>query len=47
VPDGVVDYIKIVDPDELCDVQETSRPVLIALAVRLGKARLIDNMLVD
>ena len=47
VPEGVVDYIKLVNPDELCDVQTTDQPVLIALAVRLGRARLIDNMLVD
>jgi len=47
VPEGVVDYIKLVDPDDLCDVQTTDRPVLIALAVRLGAARLIDNMVVD
>lgn len=46
-PEGVVDYIKLVDPQELCDVQQTDQPVVIALAVRLGKARLIDNMLVD
>ena len=47
VPEGIVDYIKLVNPNELCDVQITDQPVLIALAVRLGKARLIDNILVD
>lgn len=46
-PDGQVDYIQIVDPLTLRDVAETSGAVLIALAVQLGKARLIDNMLVD
>jgi pantoate--beta-alanine ligase len=46
-PDGRVDYIQIVHPDELTDVEETGPPVLVALAVRLGKARLIDNTLVD
>jgi len=45
--DGQVDYIQIVDPDELSDVESTDRPVLIALAVKIGRARLIDNMLVD
>ncbi len=46
-PDGEVDYIQIVDPQELGDVQSTDRPVLVALAVRFGKARLIDNTVVD
>ena len=46
-PDGVVDYVEIVDPQELSDVQRTDRPVVIALAVTLGRARLIDNILVD
>ena len=45
--DGQVDYIQIVDPDDLSDVETTDRPVLIALAVKIGRARLIDNMLVD
>ncbi len=44
---GAIDYIQIVDPSELTDLQRTDRPVLIALAVKFGKARLIDNMLVD
>ena len=43
----MVDYIHLVDPDELSDVQRTDRSVLIALAVKLGRARLIDNILVD
>jgi len=46
-PDGRVDYVQIVDPATLADVETTDPPVLIALAVRLGKARLIDNVLVD
>lgn len=46
-PDGVVDYIEIVDPFTLQPVQNTSPPVLVALAVKLGRARLIDNILVE
>ena len=42
-----VDYISIVDPDTLQPVQQVSGPVLIALAVRIGSTRLIDNLLVD
>ena len=46
-PLGAEDYIHVVDPDELAAVETTDRPVVIALAVRFGKARLIDNILVD
>jgi pantoate--beta-alanine ligase len=46
-PAGVVDYVKIVDPLSLADVQNVSLPVLVALAVQFSKARLIDNVLVE
>ena len=46
-PDGQIDYVRIVDPTGLCDVENTSRRVLVAVAIRLGSARLIDNTLVD
>jgi len=46
-PDGEVDYIQIVDPQTLRDVETTDRIVLLALAVKFPGARLIDNMLVD
>ena len=46
-PEGTIDYVSIVDPRTLADVQTITGPVLIALAVKLGAARLIDNMLVD
>jgi pantoate--beta-alanine ligase len=46
-PGGVVDYVEIVDPPELSPVERTDGKVLIALAVRFGRARLIDNILVD
>ncbi len=45
-PDGEVEYLRIVDPATLRDVESTDREVLIALAVRIGQARLIDNTLV-
>jgi len=41
-PDGVIDYVQIVDPEDLRDVENTEQAVLIALAVRFGEARLID-----
>jgi pantoate--beta-alanine ligase len=46
-PDGQIDYVQIVDPATLADVEQTGRPVLVALAVKFGAARLIDNILVD
>jgi len=46
-PGGEIDYIQIVDPQTLCDVETTDRIVLVALAVKFPGARLIDNMLVD
>jgi pantoate--beta-alanine ligase len=46
-PDGEIDYIQIIDPQTLCDVETIERTVLVALAVKFPGARLIDNMLVD
>ncbi|MBN1436443.1 MAG: pantoate--beta-alanine ligase [Sedimentisphaerales bacterium] len=44
---GQIDYISIVDKELLHPVATIEAPVLIALAVRIGKARLIDNIVVD
>jgi pantoate--beta-alanine ligase len=44
---GAIDYVRIVDPASLCDVESTNCKVLIALAVKFRRARLIDNILVD
>lgn len=41
-----VDYIAIVDPHTLEEVKEIKSRVLIALAVRIGKTRLIDNIMI-
>jgi pantoate--beta-alanine ligase len=46
-PDGEIDYVQVVNPDDLSDVESTEQAVVVALAVRLGRARLIDNMRVD
>ncbi|MCX5634075.1 MAG: pantoate--beta-alanine ligase [Phycisphaerae bacterium] len=42
-----IDYIKIVDAKTLEDVSRVKGKVLIAVAVKIGKTRLIDNCLVD
>lgn len=46
-PDGVIDYIEVADPKRLCPVPKTRGKVLVALAVKIGATRLIDNMVVD
>ncbi|MHC1683784.1 MAG: pantoate--beta-alanine ligase [Clostridiaceae bacterium] len=38
-----IDYIEIVDSEALTKVEEVSKSILIALAVFIGKTRLIDN----
>lgn len=43
-PLGKIDYVQLVDPDTLEDVASTAWPVHAALAVRFGRARLIDNL---
>jgi pantoate--beta-alanine ligase len=46
-PETVIDYIAICDPDTLEDIQTIDRPAVMALAVKVGKTRLIDNMLLS
>jgi len=41
-----VQYIEFVDPQTLDPIDKINKPVLCALAVYVGKARLIDNMLI-
>ena len=45
LPLGRLDYIEIVHPETLEPVSRVDGPALMACAVRLGKARLIDNIL--
>jgi len=42
-PDTKVDYVTLCDPDTLEDVERVDRPSLMALAVWVGRTRLIDN----
>jgi pantoate--beta-alanine ligase len=48
VPGAVLDYAAVVDADSLqaLDRIDAERPVLLALAVRFGSTRLIDNLLI-
>jgi len=45
-PDAQIDYIELVDTTNLAPVQHLQGEVLIALAVKIGKPRLIDNIIV-
>ncbi len=47
VPGTRIDYIEIVDTDELRPLEIIRGNGLIALAVYVGKARLIDNMMIN
>ncbi len=47
VPDAKIDYVSIVNPENLEDVRLIDKKILVALAVWIGKVRLIDNMLID
>ena len=38
-----IDYVAVCDPQTLREVEQISGPVLVALAVYIGKTRLIDN----
>ncbi|MFB3779384.1 MAG: pantoate--beta-alanine ligase [Bryobacteraceae bacterium] len=44
-PKARVEYLEVVDPDDMQPVQGISGPVRVATAVWLGSTRLIDNML--
>ena len=47
VPSMDIEYISIVDADTLQNIDHIRGKVLIAVAVRIGPARLIDNILLD
>jgi len=42
-PETVIDYVSICDPETLSDIRTVDRPALMALGVKVGKTRLIDN----
>lgn len=46
-PGAVIDYINICDPDTLEDIKTIEKPALMALAVKIGATRLIDNMILN
>ncbi len=46
-PETAIDYVKVCDPATLARVTKIDGPVLIALAVKIGGTRLIDNRIVN
>jgi pantoate--beta-alanine ligase len=46
-PLAKIEYVSIADAHTLEELPEVDRPVLASLAVRIGKTRLIDNVLVS
>ena len=46
-PLAQVDYASLVNPDTLEEVSSIEAPALLALAVHIGKTRLIDNCILD
>ncbi|MCR4666277.1 MAG: pantoate--beta-alanine ligase [Desulfovibrio sp.] len=45
IPHGRLDYLSVVDPESLAPLTEVTSPAIMACAIRLGTARLIDNIL--
>jgi pantoate--beta-alanine ligase len=47
VPSMEIEYISIVDAETLESIEQIAGKILVAVAVKLGPARLIDNIMVD
>lgn len=45
-PAAAIDYVCVCDPETLRPLEQVDGPALIALAVRIGEARLIDHLIV-
>jgi len=39
-----VDYVAVVDPETLRKIERIEKEVLVAVAVKIGEIRLIDNL---
>lgn len=46
-PETEIDYVRVCHPKTLEDMDRIEEPALMALAVRVGTTRLIDNMLLE
>lgn len=45
-PSALIDYIEICDAETLKPIDKITRPTVIALAVKIGRTRLIDNIVI-
>jgi pantoate--beta-alanine ligase len=45
-PGAEVDYIAVVDPETLYDIEEITTSALVAVAIKIGGVRLIDNRVI-
>jgi pantoate--beta-alanine ligase len=46
-PSARIDYVELVDAETLAPLQEIEGPALLALAVYIGRTRLIDNIVLN
>lgn len=46
-PSARLDYLRVVNPDTLEDIKDVRKGALVAVAARIGLARLIDNILIS
>ena len=46
-PLAKIDYVKIVDAETIQQIEKLDRPALCAMAVYIGKTRLIDNFFTE
>jgi pantoate--beta-alanine ligase len=46
-PETQIDYVTICDPETLEEIHIINRPALMALAVKVGSTRLIDNVILN
>jgi pantoate--beta-alanine ligase len=46
-PLATIDYVSVADPITLDELHQCRGPALASLAVRIGKTRLIDNLLLE
>lgn len=44
-PSTRIEYVEVVDPDTLLQIEDVSEGALLAIAARIGETRLIDNVL--
>lgn len=47
IPNSMVDYVEIVNADSLETLEKMKGTVLVAVALRLGNTRLIDNIIIN